>query len=146
MARGLFSTSDNGMLTFVEGSTKPDRQLVWFDRNGKQVDAVPGMDGYASPRISRDGKGLVFYLDASGYDVWTYDLGRGVKMAQTFGTASAQLNLFPVWSPDDKRIAYASYHERKYFIQQKASDGSSGAEVLLDGTEQYRWPSDWSPD
>jgi len=28
----------------------------------------------------------------------------------------------------------------------KASDGSSKAEVLLSGIDQYRFPSDWSPD
>jgi Tol biopolymer transport system component len=89
---------------------------------------------------------LVFYLDSDGYDVWTFDTVRGVKTPQTFGSASAQANIFPVWSPDGSRIAYTSYVDGKYFVYQKRADGASMAEVLLDGVDRYRFSSDWSPD
>jgi Tol biopolymer transport system component len=145
-SKGLFSASENGLLTYVEGGHGADRQLVWFDRSGKQVGAVPGEDAYSSPRISPDGKRLLFYLDSGGYDVWSYDIDRGVKTPQTFGSASAQSNIFPSWSPDGSRIVYTSYDDGKYVLTQKASDGSSSAEALLEGAERYRFPSDWSPD
>ena len=145
-SRGLFSASENGRLAYVEGRASADRQLVWYDRSGKQIGTVPGGGAYASPRISPDGKRLLFYLDSGGYDVWTYDMVRGVKSPQTFGSASSQGNIFPAWSPDGKRIAYTCYHDGKYFLSEKVSDGSSDAEVLLDGADRYRFASDWSPD
>jgi len=145
-ARGVFSASENGLLTYVEGTYATDRKLVWFDRSGKQIAAVPGADAYAAPRISPDGKRLAFDLDSPGYDVWSYDMGRGVKTSLTFGSASAQSNLRPVWSPDGRRIAYTSYRNGKYDLYQKASDGSGAEEVLLEGTDRIRFPTDWSPD
>ena len=145
-SRGLFSASENGRLAYVEGRAGAERQLVWYDRSGKQLGTVPGNGAYASPRISPDGKRLLFYLDSGGYDIWTYDLVRGVKTPQTFGSAASQGNIFPTWSPDGKRIAYTCYHDGKYFLSQKVADGSSDAEILLDGVDRYRFPSDWSPD
>ncbi len=145
-SKGLFSVSENGLLAYVEGTSSADRQLVWFDRSGKQISSVPGEDGYASPRISPDGQRLVFYLDASGFDIWSYDMARGVKMPQTFGAASAQANIYPAWSPDGRWIAYSSYRDGKHLLYQKAADGSSNEEVLVEGTERYKFPTDWSPD
>ncbi len=144
-SRGLFSASETGLLTYVEGATI-ERQLVWFDRRGKQIGAVPGEDAYASPRISPDGSRIIFYLDALGYDVWSYDIARGVKTAQTFGAGSAQGNIFPAWSPDGRRIVYSSYRDGKTALYQKVSDGSSAEEILLEGGDRYRFPTDWSPD
>src|SRR5262249_23915097 len=115
------------------------------DRSGRQVGGVPGADAYASPRISLDGKRLVFNLDATGNDIWTYDLARGVKTPLTFGR-SEQGNIFPVWAPDGRRIAYSSDREGKQTLYVRASDGSSGEEILIKGGNQYKFPTDWSPD
>jgi hypothetical protein len=46
IAQAWFSPSANGLLLYAEGAAK-NRQLVWFDRNGKQIEAVPGEDAYA---------------------------------------------------------------------------------------------------
>jgi len=145
-SKGLFSASENGLLAYVEGRSSADRQLVWYDRNGKQVGAVPGANAYASPRISPDGKRLLFTLDATGYDIWSYDMARDVKSPQTFGSDSAQGNIYPVWSPDGRRIAYGSYRDGKHALYQKASDGSSTEEMLVEGAVRYRFANDWSPD
>ena len=44
------------------------------------------------------------------------------------------------------RIAYSSYRNGKQAIYQKAADGSSGEEVLLEAADRYRFPTDWFPD
>jgi eukaryotic-like serine/threonine-protein kinase len=146
VAKGVFSASDDGLLSYVEGAPGADRQLVSFDRSGKPTGAVPGSDAYAGVRISPDGKRVAYYLDSSGYDVWTYDFSSGVKTALTFGSGSGQGNLYPVWSPDGRRIVYTSYRNGKYGLYLKASDGSGIEERLLDGVGRIRFPTDWSPD
>ena len=145
-SRGLFSASENGLLAYAEGPTRADRQLVWCDRSGKQVGTVSGMDAYANPRISPDGRRLLFYLDSSGYDIWSLDLARGVKTRQTFGSVSTGGSIYAIWSPDGSRIAYQAHRNGKHAIYQKASDGSSGEEMVVEGGDRYKFPTDWSPD
>jgi hypothetical protein len=144
--RSYFSASQNGVLTYLEGTGEADRELVWIDRSGKTVGKVPGQDAYGAPRISPDGKKVAYVRGASGFDIWSYDLVRGVKTPLTFGSGSGQSNLFPVWSPDGQRIAYTSVRGGKFGFYQRAADGSGSEEVLLEGTDYVKYLSDWSPD
>jgi serine/threonine protein kinase len=143
IAHAWFSPSTNGLLLYAEGAAK-DRQLVWFDRNGKQTGAVPGEDAYAGVSLSPDGKKLAYYLDGTGFDVWSLDIASGVKTPLTFGASSAQGNLYPVWSPDEKHIAYTSFRNGKYGLYQKSANGSGSETVLLEGTDHFRVPTSWS--
>jgi len=144
--RSYFSASQNGVLTYLEGTGEADRELVWIDRSGKTVGKVPGQDAYSAPRISPDGKKVAYVRGASGFDIWSYDLARGVKTPLTFGSGSGQSNLFPVWSPDGQRIAYTSVRGGKFGFYQRPADGSGSEEVLLEGTDYVKYLSDWSPD
>ncbi|HVS90119.1 MAG TPA: protein kinase [Candidatus Acidoferrum sp.] len=144
--RSIFSASQDGLLAYLEGTSGGDRQLIWVDRSGKKLGEMPGTGSYFAPRISPDGKRLTFTLPSSGFDVWSYDLARGVKTRLTFGSASAQANQNAVWSPDGRWIAYTSIRGGKFGLYQKPSDGSGSEEVLLEGIYQSRFPSDWSPD
>ena len=145
IARAWFSPSANGLLLYAEGVAK-NRQLLWFDRSGKQIGAVPGDDAYAGIAASQDGKKLVYYLDGTGFDVWGFDIARGVKIPLTFGASSGQGNLYPVWSPDGKYVAYTSYRDGKYSLNQKSADGSGGETLLLEGIDHFRVPTSWSTD
>src|SRR5260370_556201 len=145
IARAWFSPSANGLLLYAEGAAK-NRQLVWFDRSGKQIGAVPGDDAYAGISLSRDGKKLAYYLDGTGFDVWGFDIARGAKIPLTFGSSSGQGNLYPVWSPDGKYVAYTSYRTGKYSLYQKSADGSGCETLLLEGIDHFRVPTSWSND
>jgi eukaryotic-like serine/threonine-protein kinase len=144
--RSYFSVSQNGLLAYLEGTGEADREFVWLDRGGKKIGGVPGQDAYSAPRISPDGKKLAYVRGASGFDIWSYDLVRGVKTPLTFGSGSGQSNLFPVWSSDGQHIAYTSVRGGKFGFYQKAADGSGSEEVLLEGTDYVKYLSDWSPD
>jgi Tol biopolymer transport system component len=144
--RSYFSVSQNGLLAYLEGAGEADRELVWVDRGGKKIGGVPGKDVYLAPRISPDGKKVVYVRGASGFDIWAYDFARGVKTPLTFGSGSGQSNLFPIWSPDGQRIAYTSVRGGKFGFYQMAADGSGSEEVVLESTDYVKYLSDWSPD
>jgi len=143
---GVFSASENGVLTYVEGASGGGWQLIWVDRSGKKLGEVPGADAYADAQISPDGKRLAFTLRSSGNDIWVYDIARGVKTRLTFGAASSQANSAGVWTPDGRQIAYSCARAAKFGLCLRPSDGSGNEEVILAGTEYPRYPNDWSPD
>ena len=145
IAHAWFAPSANGQLLYAEGTAK-ERQLVWFDRSGNRIGGVPGGDAYGGLALSPDGKKVAYYLDGTGFDVWVFDIARGVKTPLTFGTSSGQGNLYPVWSPDGKYVAYTSFRDGKYGLYQKSADGSGGETQLLEGSDHFRVPTSWSSD
>jgi len=143
---GVFSASENGNLAYLEGLSGASRQLIWVERNGKQIGAVAGLDAYNSPAISPDGKRIAYTLQSSGWDIWIYEIARGLKTRLTFGSSNSQANLAEVWSPDGRWIAYTSNHAGKFALCRKPSDGSGNEEILLEGGDQIRYITDWSQD
>jgi len=144
--RSMFSASENGPLAYLEGTSSAGRQLLWLDRNGKKVGEVPGADTYMSPRISPDGKKVLYTLIAPWYEVWSYDMTLGLKTRLTFGTSSGRASLSPLWSPDGQRIAYMSLRDGRFGFYQKAANGSGNEEGLLKESDSVRYLNDWSPD
>jgi Tol biopolymer transport system component len=99
------SATDSGVLTFANG-TSGNVQLVWMDRTGKEAGiAVENLQNLQFARLSPQGDRVAVMLDSGINDVWTLDLARGVRTRLTFGPVS---NIYPVWSPDGKWVAYAS--------------------------------------
>jgi serine/threonine protein kinase len=145
-SHSIVSVSQSGMLAYLEGTGTANRELIWVDRTGKKVGEVPGTDAYTNPRISPDGKRVLYSLISPGFDIWSYDLARGVKTRLTFGSGNAQANIYAVWSPDGRRIAYTSVRGGKFGIYEKSADGSGNEEVLLEGAESTQYTNDWSQD
>ena len=134
------SASNNGLLVFGSGGTA-DWQLVWMDRNGKQIGTVADkLTNLQTARISPQGDRIALQIDNGTNDIWVLDLARGVRTRLTFGPVS---NSFPVWSPDGKWIAYTSDRNGHSNLYRKPSDGS-GAEELLLTDEAITLATDWS--
>jgi len=144
--RSTFSVSANGLLAYAEGTTGFGRELVWFDRGGKRIGDLPGAEAYRTPRISPDGRHVTYTRSGNGYDIWSYDVARGVKTQLTFGFTVGQANLDAVWSPDGKKIVYTSVRNGKYGFYAKAADGSGNEEMMLEGGDAVENLSDWSQD
>jgi eukaryotic-like serine/threonine-protein kinase len=144
--RSMFSASENGPLVYLEGTNSASRQLIWLDRNGKKVGEVPGADTYMGPRISPDGKKVLYTLTGPWFEVWSYDMALGLKTRLTFGTSSGRASLGPLWSRDGRRIAYTSTRNGKFGFYQKPANGSGNEELLLEENDSVKYPNDWSPD
>jgi eukaryotic-like serine/threonine-protein kinase len=154
-----FSVSSNGVLAYFSdsggggiqtGNAADDfaRQLSWGDRLGQAVEIPQG----AAPR--RNYRGLSLAPDSSGrIAVHSHDgAGGDIFVVDAKGNAFVRItqdasrdNSSPVWSPDGKWIAYASFQKGKWGIYRMDSH-APGVEELLWESELPKAPMSWSPD
>jgi Tol biopolymer transport system component len=137
-----FSVSENGVVVF-QSATDSVSQLKWFDRAGKELQALP-MTGYRDPALSTKRTLLAVSSDDEHNGkryIHIYDFSRGTSTRITDGGAE----LFPVFSPDSRSVAYAGdFGTGSQHIYVVATDGSSRPDQLLESNALI--PNDWSPD
>jgi Tol biopolymer transport system component len=146
--RAIYSASDAGVLAARVGSGVALSRLVWRDRKGNEIGEVGKPEVYANFALAPNGKALA--LDKTDQenqnaDVWTYDLQRGGVKRMTFDPA---IDSTPVWSPDGKRILFASSRDKLFQLYIKNADGAEEEKLLaLDASDKAdKYPSDWSHD
>jgi Tol biopolymer transport system component len=121
------------------------RQLKWYDRTGKVVGVAGEADSAALlyPELSPDGAQLVIQRTVqNNFDVWLMDLIRGGMIRFT---SDPGIDTAPLWSPDGRRIAFASTRKGPVDLYVKPAGGAGAEEVLLE-TPNNKWPTDWSKD
>jgi serine/threonine protein kinase len=147
VAQGLaaFSVSTNGILAYGVGAGSAEgQQASWFDRQGKQLEAVGPAVNYRGLDLAPDGTRLAGHRhDGNGGDIWVTDLSRSTTSRFTFD--ASQENSAPIWSPDGTRIVYASFRSGKSGLYQKPSNGAGTEERLLESDATVA-PTSWSPD
>ncbi|HLE20683.1 MAG TPA: hypothetical protein VJB88_06150, partial [Vicinamibacteria bacterium] len=98
---------------------------------------------YANPRLSPDGKRLsLTVLRNNNWDIWVYDIERGVSTRLTFEESSETEQ---IWSPDGEYLVFSSDRDGADSLYRKRSDGSGELERLTE-SQQAQWASSWSPD
>src|SRR5260221_7128929 len=101
-----FSLSSDGRVLAFQRGTSPS-QLVWRDRNGRQLGTVGGPRDIGNARISPDGSRVAIALRDvrnGAADIWVTDLDRGTDSRFT-NTSYSHSSL--VWSPDGHTLAFA---------------------------------------
>ena len=140
---GAFSVSETGLLAYREGAGASGAFLTWFDRSGKQGTAVGDAALLNEFRFSPDRQRVaVAVRDRAGFDVWIYDVSRGLRTRLTFDAASDRS---PVWSPDGASIVFTSNRKGRFDLYRKAVDSVS-AEELLYADDLDKTPTSWSAD
>jgi Tol biopolymer transport system component len=141
-----FSASANGALAYRTRASLLNRtQLIWFDRTGRPLAKIGPPGRYSGVALLPDGSrvALARQGDSGNPDIWILDAERDVPTQFTF---YASTDWEPVWSPDSKRLAFAS--RRDHGLDQiywKNSSGIGNEEAVWKSAEGQR-PEAWSPD
>jgi serine/threonine protein kinase len=140
----LFSASQNGTLAYQSGGAKSP-QLVWFDRNGKQLGTLGEAADYSNPSLAPDEKRIAVCIrdpQTKMRDIWLFDVTRGAKMRFTFDPAD---DLNPIWSKDGGRIYFSSSRKGPRDLYQKKVDAADEEEIIYSSSE-IKNVEDISPD
>jgi serine/threonine protein kinase/Tol biopolymer transport system component len=141
-SRAGFSVSDNCVVVFQSAAESVSR-LSWLNRSGKELGELP-RTGYRDPALSRDGTLLAVSSDDDHngkHYIHIYDFARGTSTRVSDGGTE----VFPVLSPDGKRVAYVVNNARSsQYIDIAATDGSGKLERLA--ASDFLIPNDWSAD
>ena len=142
-----FAVADSGLLVYRQGGDLRS-SLLWADRSGQRQPVKVPPQYYSPPVVSPDGERTAVAIcgDPSPIcsaisDIWIVDLARGASLRLTYeGSNSA-----PVWTPDGRRVTFASRRVANSGIYWAPADGSGKPELLL-ATETGVSPTAWTPD
>jgi len=143
---GVFSASQTGRLTYLTGAVQRESELVWVDGTGRVISQLGAGVLHRDVRLSPDGLSVAAEVidETNGTsDIWIYDVRRGLRTRFTFDAA---MDWWPAWSPDGKRIAFASDRSGKNGIYVKPVGGSEEVDLVLEDAERDIGPEAWSPD
>ena len=143
-----FAVSDAGTAAFVHGSNETRQLLWWVDREGRRVRQVGSALSSWVLRLSPDGRRVAVeaHQPVNG-DIVLVDTDTGQPERLTFGGGFDQA---PVWSPDGRRVAYATYGtDGNSAPRIDAQDVDTGGQAVTLYTEEAAtdvWLADWSVD
>jgi eukaryotic-like serine/threonine-protein kinase len=154
--RAMFSASETGTLVYQSGEASTGWDLVWWGRDGKQMETAAQASRYIGPSLSPDGTRLavtIFVGNQGIADLWVFDLARrATRIRITFNGSSSGItgtsssaNQAP-WTPDGRTIFYLSNDKGIFQIHAKAADGSGTDHVILESADATAAPRSVSPD
>jgi Tol biopolymer transport system component len=138
-AAGSYSVARDADVLLYQPTASFDSELMTVDSAGHRLKTLHPSAQTNDPYVSHDGSRAAFILFNSNgsSDIWVADLQQQIFTRLTRSDAH---NGAPVFSPDDRRIAFSDGHD----IVEIASDG--GQRKVLLQTQGYVYPSDWSRD
>ena len=139
----FFAVSPSG--TLVYHSQDDVSRLTWFDLAGRPLETIGPPGNYLNLAIGREGKRVFYDRTRSGigtYDVWSWDLSRGVETPITNVTDS---EFAPIELPDGKSIVYSANREGAPELFRRNLE-SGADERLTDAQRAFQQVQDLSPD
>jgi Tol biopolymer transport system component len=144
---GQFAVSDSGALIYAAGGPyAQDRwSLVWVDRTGKSETLRVPPGSYHAPRLSPDGRRVAFTSTTGDWDLWTYDVARGIAVRMPMEGAQSAA----IWTPDGARLTFASTMKGPRALFMIRPDGTGPLEQLSPTNlieDVGAFPNSWTPD
>ncbi len=144
------SAAADGTMAFraASGVQSGGLRLAWFDRSGKEVGDVAGVesghlfDAELSPSRTRIAVARSPSARLGEVDIWLIEPARGISTRLTSDAATDQ---WPVWSPDEQQLVFASNRSGTFDLFAVPANGSASETLLLElpGTTA---PTNWSSD
>jgi len=144
-SNGSFSASGQGVLLYQTGNDSSERKLELVDANGKSLAILGDLAPAFWPRVSPDGKRVVYALVDTGAeraDIWIHDIASGTRTRLTTDPGRSE---YPAWSPDGNKIAYTSSRSGKYAVYVKPVNGM-GVEKKVWEASLVGSSGDWTLD
>jgi serine/threonine-protein kinase len=139
-----FAFSNTGDLAYRAGSGIGfESAIEWIDPDGRRS-LRPVVAQYGNIRFSPDGQKLAMdVIDGRQSDVWIYDWRRDAMSRLTFDPGE---DAYPVWTPDGRRIVFASTRGGKAVpnLYWQKTDGTGDAQPLT-ASRNYQRPASWHP-
>lgn len=118
-------TASAGVLVYRPGSaSRPaDSQLVWTDRNGRDLGTVGEPGAYRGLQLSPDDGRVALHVEAArnGGDIRVLDLDRGAMSRLTLDVGSH--SMVPVWTPDGRFILFTKRLGGSFAVHAKDATG-----------------------
>jgi serine/threonine-protein kinase len=141
-----FAISPTGAFTYLPGKNAVnDHPLLWMTHDGKTAPLRAMPFNWIHPHFSPDGQKLAIDIISGSLDVWIYEWARDTLTRLTFDPGLA-LAGNPVWTPDGKRIAFASERAkgREYNLYWQRADGTGEVQRLTESSKS-QYPSSFHP-
>lgn len=125
-----FSASFEGTLVFQHGISINNSVVLKIDRSGTIVDTIGAPAPYGDVQVSRNEDRLLYQLtdlETDTDDLWVRDLRRNVASRLTFDPLN---DIWPIWSPDETMVYYASNQSGRFQIYRKPANGTGAAELV----------------
>ena len=143
-AAANYGVSDRGTLVYVTDEAaraSSSRRLVWVDRQGREEPLAAPPRSYLYPRLSPDGTRVAVSIEDQQDDIWVWDFARDTLTRVTFNPGA---DAYPVWTPDGRRLLFASTLDRQSGVFWQAADGTGSPERLTERSNVF--PYSVSPD
>jgi Tol biopolymer transport system component/DNA-binding winged helix-turn-helix (wHTH) protein len=148
MIRGLTWTPDGTYIVF--SSDRLGGRRLWKIRasGGSPEPLSVGQEDAVEPAISRAGHNLAYTRILYDTNIWRYASSNaaGTRESPTSLIASTERDQAPNFSPDGKRIAFASRRSGSYEIWMCDSDGGSPVQLTTFHSSAEVGTPRWSPD
>ena len=140
-----FGVSSDGSVLAYQAGVRITAHLTWVDRAGRTIATLGPESNFDDVRLSPDGKLAAVVVpdpDSGNRDIWLVDLRTG---SMTRFTSNPANDWRMAWSPDSRRLAFASDRNGRSSVYLKAIDGGD-EELLIRLPDRGVFPKDWSKD
>ena len=139
------SVSSDGTLVYVRGSVVTGIQPVdWMTHDGQKSVLRETTADWVQPRFSPDGQKLALSVsDGKQRDIWVYEWARDQLTQLTFDPGDDR---YPAWTPDGRRIAFASDRANHGIANLYGVNADGTGEVTrLTDSPNIQTPASWHP-
>ena len=137
-AKGAFSVSTEGTLTYLRGNATLQSTLTWRDRDNKEIVPVGDTAAYDLVSLAPDGRSAAVGIieeQAGTWDIWIMDLARNFMTRFTTDVAD---DFDLVWSRDSRSLYFASDRGDGISVYHKEIGSPNPPVKIMDGGAAFR--------